>query len=66
MDGLYIFVEGHHQSGKTTSVIATVNHLQKSNGDKFPVPDLEIYIVTFSVGLDTKNPYKKFAYGNSV
>ncbi|CAI2189037.1 12057_t:CDS:2, partial [Funneliformis geosporum] len=61
IDGHYIFIEGLRQSGKTTSIIATANYVQrKSNDNEFPVPNLEIYVVTFSVGLDINNGKNAF------
>ncbi|CAG8587812.1 18837_t:CDS:2, partial [Racocetra persica] len=54
--GYYIYVKGNRQSGKTTSIIAAINLLlEKSNANELPVPDLEIYVITFGVGIDIRN-----------
>ncbi|CAG8853587.1 19697_t:CDS:1, partial [Gigaspora margarita] len=56
VDGHYIYIKGNRQSGKTTSIIATINLLQeKSNVNELPVPDLEVYLITFGVGIDIRN-----------
>ncbi|KAF0383892.1 polyketide biosynthesis operon protein cyro: PROVISIONAL [Gigaspora margarita] len=61
VDGHYIYIKGNRQSGKTTSIIATVNLLQeKSNANELLVPDLEVYLITFDVGIDIRNGKMSF------
>ncbi|RIB01163.1 hypothetical protein C2G38_1038795 [Gigaspora rosea] len=56
VDGHYIYIKVNRQSGKTTFITATVNLLQeKSNANELPVPDLEVYLITFGVGIDIRN-----------